>query len=687
MARHISDVCQFCSGCCAMGRVVSVERKIRVALAGNPNVGKSVIFNNLTGSHQHIGNWPGKTVEKAEGTLSFEGRSIYVVDLPGTYSLTAYSIEELIARDYIIYERPDVVVDVVDSSNLERNLYLTLQLLELGANVVVALNKSDLAESSGLRVNVDVLSRMLGVPVVETVAPKKKGMRELCKAIVEAAENPKRSVIRYSSDVEDYIDRVVSLIQEALPEELNSRWVAIKLLEGDEKVQSLTMGILSSETISKVEDIRRSFKESLGDPDVVLAEERYRAIRKILQEAAVLVVEKVTVSDILDEALLDRALGIPVFIAMLWAMFQFAFMFSAPFCDLLGDLFAWLAGQLSGLTGVEWLDYLLFGDYGVLNGIGVVLSFVPLIVVLYFALSLLEDFGYMARAAFLMDKIMRKFGLSGRAMISMILGFGCNVPAVYSTRVIPDERDRITAILINPLMLCGARLTFFSAIVGAFFGKAGGDVLLSLYLLGVALALVVAVVLRRTILKGKAAPFVLELPLYQFPVLRTSLFKAWGKGKLFFTKAGKVIFPGILVLGVLATTTPNLTFTADVENSIAASIGKATLPIVAPLGWDWRLMVAALFGFVAKEIVLGASAILYGVSEETIADKMAAMYDPLTMYAYMVFVLIYVPCIVTIGAIKHEAGSKWAAFAVIYEILLAYAMSWLVLGVGRLLGV
>jgi len=670
-----------------MKRAVSVEQMIKVALAGNPNVGKSVIFNNLTGSNQHIGNWPGKTIDKAEGTLSFEGRNIYIVDLPGTYSLTAYSIEELIARDYIIYERPDVVVDVVDASNLERNLYLTLQLLELGANVIIALNKSDLAESSGLKVDIEILSKKLGVPIVETVAPKKKGMRELCKAIVEIVENPKKNVITYSSEVENYINKVMDLIQDALLKELNPRWAAIKLLEGDEKVWSLVTKILDSERITKVEDIRRSFKESLGDPEVVFAEERYKTIKKILQEAVIVAAEKVTVSDILDEALLDRALGIPVFVVMLWAMFQFAFIFSAPFCDFLGGLFTWFAGKLSGLTGIEWLDYLLFGDYGVLNGIGTVLSFVPLIAVLYFALSLLEDFGYMARAAFLMDEIMRKFGLSGRAIISMILGFGCNVPAVYSTRVIPDENDRITAIVISPLMLCAARLTFFSAIVSAFFGKAGGDVLLSLYLLGVILALVIAIVLRKTVLKGAASPFVLELPPYQLPVIKVALFKAWGRAKMFFTKAGKVIFPGILVLGVLATTTPSLTFTTDVENSIAATIGKAALPLVAPLGWDWRFVVAALFGFVAKEIVLGASALLYGVSEEMIAEKMATMYDPLTMYSYLVFVLIYVPCIVTLGAIKQEAGTKWVIFTVVYEILLAYIMAWLVLIVGHLLGV
>jgi ferrous iron transport protein B len=659
---------------------------IRVALAGNPNVGKSVIFNNLTGSHQHIGNWPGKTVEKAEGICKFNGKEIYVIDLPGAYSLTAYSIEEKIARDYIIYEKPDVVVNIVDASNLERNLYLTLQLLELGANIILVLNKFDLAEKSGIKINTKVLEERLGIPIIVTIAPKKKVMKELCENIIKVANNPVQRIIKYDSKIEKYIERVLRLIKPYVPSKLNPRWVAIKLLERDEDVEEKAKKFLDNDTLLEIEKIRKEFADSLGDPETVLTDERYKLISEILSNALVRTAE-ITVSDTLDYALLDIVFGIPIFYAVLWILFQFAFMFSAPFCDFLGDFFAWISSSLSGITGIEWVDYLFFGDYGVLNGIGIILSFVPLIMALYFALSMLEDSGYMARAAFLMDKIMRKFGLSGRAIISMMLGFGCNVPAVYSTRVIPDEKDRITAIVINPLMLCSARLTFFSAIAAAFFGKMGGDIILSLYLLGIFLALVIAVILRKTILKGETTAFILELPQYQTPVSSVALSKAWGRAKMFFTKAGVVIFPGVLVLGILSILTPNLTFTDNVENSIVAVIGKTLLPLAAPLGWDWRLMVAAIFGFVAKEIVLGASAILYGVSEETIASKMASMYDPLTMYAYMVFILIYVPCVVTLGAIKHEAGTKWMLFTLVYEILLAYAMAWLVLFIGHLIGV
>jgi len=677
-----------------MGCVANVKRRmIKVALAGNPNVGKSVIFNNLTGAHQHVGNWPGKTVDKKEGFHRVDDKVIYIVDLPGTYSLTALSVEEMIARDYIIYERPDVVVDIVDASNLERNLYLTMQLLELGANVVVALNKIDLAEKAGMRIDHRKLEEELGVPVIPTIAPKKKGMKELVEKIIELVEGNPRGysgkTLCYEPRVERFIERLQGEVasREEITKLLNPRWVAIKLLEGDEDVIKKLSEIEGGrEVIKKGMKLREEMSRELGDPEVVIADARYTVIKDIVSRT-VGELKRLTASDLLDSVLLDKYLGIPIFFVILWWWFQIAFIGSAPFCDILGDGFAALGEVLTGITGHPFIDYLFFGEYGIIQGIGAVLSFVPLIMLLYFILSLLEDSGYMARAAFVMEKAMRKVGLSGRTIIPMIMGFGCNVPAVYATRIIPDENDRMIAILTNPLMLCGARLVFFSAIAAAFYGAYAGDILFSLYALGVVLAFMVATILRKTFFRGRASPFVLELPAYQKPSFKVAAVRMWDRGSMYLRKAVGIILIGLLIIGVLtATDAETLTFTTDPERSLVAAFGRSLAPIFTPLNWDWRFVVAMIFGFVAKEIVLGASAMLYGAGEEEIASRLASLYNPIVMYGYMTFILIYIPCIVTIAAIRQETGSwKWTIFAVVYGLILAYIVNLLIVTLGHLL--
>lgn len=661
---------------------------IRVALAGNPNVGKSVIFNNLTGSRQHVGNWPGKTVEKKEGYASCDGEEFYVVDLPGTYSLTAYSVEELIARDFIVKEKPDVVVIVVDASNIERNLYLVLQVLELGVRAVVALNKIDLARSMGVEINVEELEKLLGIPVVPTVAPRKQGMKELCEKILEVARRGKEAPLpRYGRELEEAVGELEKILSSLELKTYNIRWLAIKLIEGDKAVEKEVERIGGSgKVIEKARGIRRRLERKYGDPEIYVINERYRVIQDIVSKA-VKSARRMTVSDLLDQAFLDKYLGIPVFLTILWILFQFTFIASTPLVDLIGDLFAVLSEHLSGLTGNPYVDYLFFGEYGVLNGIGMVLSFVPLIMALYFALSLFEDFGYMARAAFLMDKIMRKLGLTGRTIIPMILGFGCNVAGIYGTRIIPEEEDRIIAVVTNPLMMCSARLAAFAVIAAVFWQNAAGSVLLSLYVAGIALAIVISLILKKLVFRGKVSPFIMELPPYQAPSLRVALTQTWMRGSLFFRKAGTVILLGLIVVGVLAATDAStFAFTDNVQNSLVAALGRALQPLFAPLGWDWRLIVAVVFGFVAKEIVIGATAMLYGVSEDEFASFIAQNYDPVTMYAYMVFVLIYVPCVASIAAIKHETGSwKWTAFTVAYEVGLAYLLSVAVTLLGRAL--
>ena len=662
------------------------KKFIKVALAGNPNVGKSVVFNNLTGSRQHIGNWPGKTVDKKEGIHVFKDKELYIVDLPGTYSLTAFSIEEKIARDYIIYEKPDVVVDVIDASNLERNLYLALQLLELGVNLVIAFNKVDLVEKEKTSIDVKGLQKELGVVVIPTVAPRKEGMEDLVKAIVAVARSKKSKKIHYNPKIEKYITKLESIVtQIKIGSVYKTRWIAIKLLEGDRDVEKKISDLKGGrKVLKKVAEMREKMEKEVGDPEAAVADARYELINKILSRV-VKRKGRLTASDLVDQALLDKYLSIPIFLVILWWALQFAFIGSAPFCDFLGDSFAYVGNVLKGITGQPYIDYLLFGNYGIVQGLGVILSFVPLIMFLFFVLALLEDSGYMARAAFVMDRIMRKLGLSGRSIIPMIMGVGCNVPAVYATRIIPNENDRMIAILTNPLIMCSARLVFFSAIAAAFFGVYAGDVILSLYILGFLLVFIVAVILRRTLFKGKPSSFVIEFPVYQKPSFKSAVVRMWDRGSLFFKKAGSVILLGLIVIGILTTTDAStFKFTNNPENTIISVIGKSLQPIFAPLGWDWRLVVAALFGFVAKEIVLGASAMLYGVGEGGIASKMASMYSPIDMFGYMAFIQIYIPCIVTVAAIKQETGSwKWAAFTVVYGVILAYAINWMVLVIGH----
>jgi len=668
--------------------MATIRKFIKVALAGNPNVGKSVIFNNLTGSRQHVGNWPGKTVDKKEGFHRYKDKEIYIVDLPGTYSLTALSVEEVIAREYIIYEKPDVVINIVDASNLERNLYLTLQLMELGAKIVVALNKMDLAEKEGLIIDVDRLENELGIPIIPTVAPKKIGLDKLIKKTVEVAESHKYSgkIIRYPSEIEKYIQLLESIISETEIRRIyRVRWVAVKLLENDSDVIEKISKVKGGEKVlEKLSEIRRDIEKKLGDPEILIADARYELIKDIISKA-VKGVKKLTASDLIDHAILDKYLGIPIFLTILWWVFQFAFIGSAPFCDFLGDLFVYIGTSLEGLTGIPYIDYLLFGEYGIIQGLGAILSFVPLIMMLYFALALFEDSGYMSRAAFVMDRPMKKLGLSGRTIVPMIMGLGCNVPAIYATRIIPDERDRLVAILTNPLITCGARLVLFSAIAAAFFGPFAGDAVLSLYLLGYVMVFLVAIVLRNTILRGRPSPFVIEFPVYQKPSFKVAVVRMWDRGSLFFKKAGSVILIGLLVIGLLTITDAStFMFTDNPETSIISAIGRFFQPIFVPLGWDWRLIVAAIFGFVAKEIVLGASAMLYGVGEAEIADMMASMYDPIDIFGYLTFIQLYIPCIVTIAAIKQETGSwRWTIFAVVYGIILAYIVNWLVLIIGH----
>jgi len=656
---------------------------VTVAIIGNPNVGKTELFNKLTGLKQHVGNWPGVTAEKKEGRYVYKGEKINVIDLPGTYSLTAYSIDELIARNFIIEGKPDVVVDIIDATNLERNLYLTFLLLELGANVVIALNMWDVARGRDIKIDVKKLEKLLDVPVVPTVATTGEGIDKLKEEISKAIEKRRsRATLRYGEEIEDFIEKVEEILKEdeELIKKYPLRWLAIKILERDEEILKKLEG---KPYKNKIDEILKN----AGEIEEKIVEERYEIISEIIKEVVKEKKEKWTFSDMLDQVFLHRILGIPIFLALLYAMFQFTFSFSAPFSDMIDMFFAWL-GEIARENISNPMLASFLAD-GICAGLGAVLVFVPTIFALFFALALLEDSGYLARAAFLMDKIMYKLGLHGKSSIPMLIGFGCNIPAIMAARTIENEKDRIITIMINPLMSCSARLPVYVLIASIIFGGYAAVAIFSMYLLGIALAIIVALLLRKTLFKGKPSPFILELPRYMLPTLRSALLHMWERGKWFLIKAGTFIFTVVILIWFLSAFPWDATNGGElIENSYIASFGHAIEPIFKPLGWNWQAGVALFFGFLAKEAVVGTFGSLLGVSEEGVKNALmnAGWFTPLTGFAYMAFVLIYFPCVATIAVMLREMKAKYTLLTIAYTITLAFIVAGLIEGIGYLLG-
>jgi len=663
------------------------DNKIRIALAGNPNVGKTTIFNAITGARQHVGNWPGVTVEKKVGSRKHKGMDLEIVDLPGTYSLTAYSIDEIVARDYIVEEKPDVVIHIVDATNLERNLYLTTQLMEHGARIVIALNMIDIARDRGDQIDVDKLSNLLEIPIVPTVGSTSEGIEELLdEAIEEIKKGPHHHhVVGYGKEVERHIGELAIIIEkdEKLARRYPPRWIAIKLLENDEEVLKKLGGtIVEKEIKNKLKNIDTDELEAL------MADKRYEAIGGILPQACSTCAPKMSVSDMIDKVVTNKYLGIPIFLALMWGAFEIVFTFATPFMEIIDMVFGELAGAVAGLGG-GWLPSLL-GD-GIIGGVGAVLIFVPNIFILFWILSILEDSGYLARAAFIMDRLMYNLGLHGKSFIPMLMGFGCSVPAVMATRSIEDRNDRMITILVAPFMSCGARLPVYVILAGVFFGRAAGGVIFSLYALGILVAILSAVLLRKTFFKGKPAPFIMELPPYRVPTLKTSFIHMWERGSLYLKKAGTIILLGVIIIWVLASLPAGVEYGS--EESYIGVLGKIIAPIFAPIGFDWRIAVALLFGFVAKEIVVGALGVIYGVGEDeallsdTLGDSQTSGIYPAHALGLMVFTLLYMPCIATVAVIKKETGSwKWTLFAILYSTGLAYIAAFIIYQIASALG-
>nr|WP_294999743.1 ferrous iron transport protein B [uncultured Methanobrevibacter sp.] len=669
-------------------------KELIVGLAGNPNVGKTTVFNRLTGMHQHVGNWPGKTVERAEGHFNHGEYKYNLIDLPGNYALSAHTIEEIVSRDFIVDDNSDVIVNVVDAANLERNLYLTVQMMELGANLILALNMNDFAKKKEHFINIDLMSELLGFPVIEINAKNGDGFEELLNTVEHQAANPIDSSLKlsYGAELKEHLDDMQELIEkDSNLLDVPSIWTAIKLLEKDsiviKKVQkSPNSSEIFIETDKVSKHLHDIYKESAEE---VIANARYAFIGGLMAEAVKRpAVEKETTSDKIDKIITNRVLAIPIFIALMYVMFEATYILGDPFEDLISSFFRLLSGFAAGYIADPYLKSFICD--AVIGGVGGVLTYLPVIVIIFLFLSVLEDCGYLARAAFTLDIIMHKLvGLHGKAFIPMILGFGCGVPAIMATRTLENENDRMLAMMLVPFMSCTARLPIYAVFIAAFFRENNGIVLLSMYVLGIVVALIVAAILKRTIFKGLSTPFVMELPSYKIPSVKGVLLHTWEKSKGFLKKAGTLIFVCSVVLWVLSIFPLGVKYAS--ADSLLGQIGSFIAPIFAPLGFGtWQAAVAIISGLAAKEVVVATFGTLSGISgedNEGISRIVHDTFTPLSAYSFMAFTLLYVPCIGTIGAIRQEThGYRWPLIMCAITITTAYIVSFLIYNVGLLAG-
>ncbi|HBT94798.1 MAG TPA: ferrous iron transport protein B [Coriobacteriia bacterium] len=749
---------------------------MRIALIGNPNSGKTTLFNELTGANQHVGNWPGVTVEKKEGIIRPQYGGGHLVDLPGIYSLSPFSLEEVVSRDFIIDEKPDVVIDIVDATNLERNLYLTIQLIELNVPLVVALNMMDEVEAEGVRIDTERLSKDIGVSVVPISAAKKTGIAELIEAL-PSAKKPKRHELP-----DPHLERLIALTEAILNDHLVREhhvgdtftngyplhWTAIKTLESDELVlRSLT---LEAEDMARINELKNDFEQEHTLLCTAFADARYRLIHHVInhgisiwstesdrlehlqhahkdyhrdperfvndeadtdgrkgildeewdvdgsaeQPVSVRLGEiatpvktramQLTVSDKIDRVLTHRIFAIPIFLVVIFFVFHLTFTESLfGIADIPGPG-VWLQGLVE--SGVEafsllitplfvegsWAESLVIG--GVIGGVGSVLSFVPQILLLFLFLTLLEDCGYMARAAFIMDRFLRRFGLSGKSFLPMLMGFGCSVPAAMAARTMENENDRRLTLMLVPFMSCGARAPIFLVLAGAFFPAYADIVVFSMYLLGIIVAVLSGILLRKLLFKGEFSPFIIELPRYRTPQARSVFMTLWDKFKGYLVRAGTIIFAMCVVIWALSSfgVTDGSFHMVAIEDSLLAAFGNLIAPVFTPLGFGtWIAAVAVLTGFIAKESVIGTLGTLLGISEDSALEGgglsasllAAAGFTPLSALSFMVFCLLYIPCMAAFATLKKEFGSwKWALGQAAYSVAVAYLISFAVFQIG-----
>lgn len=663
-------------------------KEIVVALVGNPNCGKTSLFNFASGAHEHVGNYSGVTVDAKEGFAEFEGYHIKIVDLPGTYSLSAYSPEELYVRRQLVDDTPDVVLNVIDSSNIERNLYLTTQLMDMHLRVVCALNMFDEMEERGDSLDIDTLSSLMGMPMVPTSFKSGRGLQDLMHEVVHLFESREghdqyyRHIhINHGHEIEDGIANIQQYLKgnDLLRLRYSTRWLSIKLLEMDHEVDAIVRDLPDYDKIIEARDtaVRRIKEETGDDSETAIMDAKYGFIRGALREAGYTVGVKndtYKTTHWLDAIIANRWLGFPIFFLLLWLMFEVTFTLGQYPMDWIDAGVAWLGDFVTQSMSDGPLKAMLVD--GVIGGVGAVIVFLPQILILYTFISFMEDSGYMARAAFIMDKLMHGMGLHGKSFIPLIMGFGCNVPAVMATRTIESRRSRLITMLVLPMMSCSARLPIYIMITGAFFAtKYQSLVMISLYAIGIVLSVIVARILSTWVVKGEDTPFVMELPPYRFPTAKAIFRHTWEKGKQYLKKMGGVILVASIIvwaLGYFGT----MGVAPSLEQSFIGLLGKAIEPLFTPQGFDWRIDVSLLAGVGAKEIVASTMGVLYGGEYN---------FDSLTAYCFLLFVLIYFPCIATIVAIRHESGSwRWATFAALYTTGLAWVVSAVVYQIGSL---
>lgn len=672
---------------------------IKIGLAGNPNCGKTTMFNDLTGSTQYVGNWPGVTVEKKGGKIKGY-KDVEIVDLPGVYSLSPYTLEEVVTRNFMIDDMPDAIINIIDASNIERNLYLTTQILELGIPTVIALNMIDIVEKNGDKIDINKLSKILGCPVVETSALKGKGIREVADKAIELAKSKEKFKfsLPYSKECDETLSEIERFAEKNIKSEgMPKRYLAVKLFERDEKI--LEKLNLSQDTSNKLEEIIKKGEKNIDDDsESIITSDRYAFIGEVVS----LSVKKTgniheTTSDKIDKIVTNRFLALPIFAGIMWAVYYIAVSSLGTIVTdwtndtLFGEVISEnLGALLESLNVADWLYGLIID--GIVGGVGAVLGFVPQIMLLFLLLSILEDCGYMARVAFIMDRIFRRFGLSGKSFIPMLISSGCGVPGIMATRTMENDRDRKMTIMLTTFIPCGAKLPIIALFAGALFGGASW-VAPSVYFLGIAMIIICGIILKQTkLFKGEPAPFVMELPQYHVPSAKNVLLHMWDRAKAFIIKAGTVIFVACGVIWFLSSFDFRLQM-VDTSESILAAIGNVFAPLFAPLGFgNWQSSVASITGLVAKENVVGTFGVLFGIAEAaeddpTLMQNISGLFTVASAYAFMAFNMLNAPCFAAIGAIRREMGSwKWMWITLGFQTGTAYLVALVINQVGSFIG-